>query len=98
MVRIAYSKWLGSHSKPIPHKGIRIKVMLVLKIDFVGKTEKPRSGNIAEGKILNPLIAPRASQPLERICPQGRGRDAARFTSGLGCPVGKPSTKVRSAG
>jgi hypothetical protein len=35
---------------------------------------------------------------FERICPQGRCRDASRFSWGLGCPFGKPRSNLRSAG
>jgi hypothetical protein len=40
----------------------------------------------------SPVAAP-STGGFERICPQGRGRDAARFSQGLGCPFEKPRSK-----
>jgi len=42
--------------------------------------------------VLIPSAAP-STEDLKRICPQGRGRDAARFSQGLGCPFEKPRFK-----
>jgi len=35
---------------------------------------------------------------LKRICPQGRGKDAARFSQGLDAPAKNPVSSLRSAG
>jgi hypothetical protein len=40
-----------------------------------------------------PYAAP-STGAFVRNCPQGCGRDAARFSQGLGCPFEKPLTKV----
>jgi len=66
-------------------------VQIDVKNQKTAKRKKPKAG-------FYPLIPPRASQPLTRNCPQGRGMDAARFSQGLGCPFEKPSPKARSAG
>ncbi|MCQ8130343.1 hypothetical protein, partial [Methylomonas rivi] len=47
--------------------------------------------------VLSRYAAP-STGGFERIGPQGRCREASRFTWGLGSPFGKPRSNPRSAG